>query len=79
MALFLIITVSLLTGAVIGAGLARRYITVLSPAAQERAEHAQAVALARDLLMTPDALILRDRAQQIVDRADARLANRKDS
>jgi hypothetical protein len=78
MPLFLIIVVSLLVGAVIGAALARRYITVLSPSAQERAEHAQAVSLARDLLMTPDALILRDRAQKVVDRADARTTNRKD-
>jgi ABC-type iron transport system FetAB ATPase subunit len=77
--IFLIIIVSLLVGAVAGASLARRYIVNLSPTAQERAEHAQAVALARDLLMTPDALLLRDRAKKIVDRADARAANRKDS
>ena len=66
-------------GAAVGAALAKRAITVHSPSARERAEHAQAVALARDLLLTPDALELRDRARHIVDRADARTNNRKDS
>lgn len=79
MPVFLIIVISVLIGAVGGAALARRHITVHSPAARERAEHAQAVALARDLLMTPDALSLRDRARHIVDRAEARTANRKES
>ncbi len=77
--LLLIIVCSLLLGALFGAVAAKYAITDLSPTAQERAEHAQAVALARDLLMTPDALTLRDRAQKIVDRADARTTNRKDA
>lgn len=76
--IFIIIVTALLAGAVGGALLNQRYNAVGSPGAQERAEAAQAVALARDLLMTPDALDLRARAQQIVDRADAR-SQRKDT
>jgi len=59
-------------GAVAGAYTMRRHLETGTPEARVRANHRDAVALARDLIRTPDALItpndLRGRANKIITR-----------
>lgn len=68
-------------GFLVGAATLRHYLTDLSQTARDDRRYRDAVALARDLTLTPDALDLRDRARRIVEQHDAATttsANRKD-
>jgi hypothetical protein len=49
-----------------GAAIMKINLTHLTPTALQRANHRDAIALARDLVKTPDALDLRPRAQRII-------------
>lgn len=73
----LLFAATLAFGVLLGVTLARSYLTVAAPAARQHRNHLDAVALLRTLQLTPDALDLRDRAQQIVTAFDA--DNRKDT
>lgn len=63
----LIIALAVLLGAVVGAVLARHYITSYTPSARQRRNHLDAIALLRDLRDNPDGLSLRPRAQEIIE------------
>lgn len=64
-------------GVLVGAATIRHYLTHLSPVARDDRRYRDAIALTRDLLLTPDAVTLRPRAQKIIDRHEA-ATNRKD-
>lgn len=69
--IFLMVAIAAFASAALGAYLMSHYLETATPAAKMRTNHRDAVALARDLIKTPDALELRDRANQIVSRYEA--------
>jgi hypothetical protein len=73
--LFLAALILLAVGFATGAYVGREHFAANTPNAQAQANHRDAIALARDLIRTPDALItpydLRGRANRIITRFEA--------
>lgn len=77
MAVLLIVLFAVAVGGLAGIAADRKYGIRATITGRDNARYLDAVALARDLISTPDALDLRDRARTIVDRHEA-ATNRKD-